>query len=87
MENTVTKFGKEMIGYSDNRNDFIGKDEITVTITINEYRDLVSYKASHDGELSKLKSECSKYEDRIRSLQSEIQALRMNMDSMNNKGV
>lgn len=41
MEQSVYKFGKEMLGYDDNRLNYIGEKEITVTITLAEYRRLV----------------------------------------------
>lgn len=41
------KYAKET-DYGNNKNDYIAPDEITVTITLAEYRDLVSVKATTD---------------------------------------
>lgn len=41
-------------------NNFVGESEITVTITLNEYRDLVTEKATKDSDIAK--AEENKYE-------------------------
>ena len=56
-------------------NDFVIDDEITVRITIAEYRELVSFKAKHEAELSKLKSEKFKVEQENKRLKDKILSL------------
>lgn len=51
---------KKECDYSSNRNDFIGESEITVTITLGEYRKLVTEKATKDSDIAK--AEANKYE-------------------------
>ena len=41
-------FAKEVEKYNDDANNYTGEKEITVTITLNEYRELVSVKATKD---------------------------------------
>ena len=43
-----TKYSKEMGSYSDDPNNYVAPDEITVRITLNEYRELVAVKATTD---------------------------------------
>ena len=45
-----------------NNNDYVVENEITVQITLAEYRELVGFKAKHGAELSELKSEKYKVE-------------------------
>lgn len=43
---------KKEIGYG-TENNFLGESEITVTITLAEYRNLVAFKAQYEGEINK----------------------------------
>lgn len=57
------------------KNDFIGQDEITVTITLCEYRELVARNAKHEEELRKARDE--KYE-----AEKKADALRAKLDKL-----
>lgn len=58
-----------------NSNDYVVEDEITVQITLSEYRELVGFKAKHDSELSKLKNEKFKVEQENKRLKDKILSL------------
>ena len=52
MENNFTK----EVGYSLDKNDFILEQELTVTITLHEYRELVDYNARAKGKIEEIQS-------------------------------
>ena len=52
-----TKYSKNVEGYSGDVNNYKAPDELMVVITLNEYRELVTFKGKHEHELSELKSE------------------------------
>ncbi len=62
-----TDYGRE--------NDFVGEDEITVTITLNEYRQLVEFHANGENRIEK--AEKNKYlrEEKIRTLEHRVEDL------------
>ena len=66
-------FKKEADGgwNNDNRNDFVGESEITVTVTLHEYRELVEFKA--------------KTNETIRLKDEEIRKARVAMDEAQKK--
>lgn len=55
--------------------DFLVENELTVTITLSEYRELVGFKASNEGELSKVRSEKIKVEQENKRLKDKILSL------------
>lgn len=58
-----------------NSNDYVVENEITVQITLSEYRELVGFKAKYDAELSKLKNEKFKVEQENKRLKDKILSL------------
>ncbi len=62
-----TDYGRE--------NDFVGEDEITVAITLNEYRQLVEFHANGENRIEK--AEKNKYlrEEKIRTLEHRVEDL------------
>lgn len=56
-------------------NDFVVDNEITVRITLAEYRELVGFKAKYEAELSKLKNEKFKVEQENKRLKDKILSL------------
>lgn len=58
-----------------NTNDYVVENEITVNITLSEYRELVGFKAKYDAELSKLKNEKFKVEQENKRLKDKILSL------------
>ena len=75
MENTnnIKKYGKEMLSYNDKAENYQGENELMVTITLNEYRALVSQKA--ETELGKIQRELWKKQDEIKLLNDRIKTL------------
>ena len=58
-----------------NSNDYVVENEITVQITLSEYRELVGFKAKYDAGLSKLKNEKFKVEQENKRLKDKILSL------------
>lgn len=58
-----------------NSNDYVVENEITVRITLSEYRELVGFRAKYEAELSKLKNEKFKVEQENKRLKDKILSL------------
>lgn len=58
-----------------NNNDYVVENEITVQITLAEYRELVAFRAKHGAELSELKNEKYKVEQENKRLKDKILSL------------
>lgn len=58
-----------------NNNDYVVENEITVQITLAEYRELVGFRAKHGAELSDLKNEKYKVEQENKRLKDKILSL------------
>ena len=56
-------------------NDYVVENEITVRITLAEYRELVGFKAKHGAELSNLRNEKFKVEQENKRLKDKILSL------------
>lgn len=66
-------FKKETIwGAADN---FVGEDEITVTITINEYRNLVKEVAKKDYDLEKEREKTRESDKKAEAYKAKLEAL------------
>lgn len=75
MDQVMKKYGKEVNDYSTNKHDYIGDDEITVTITLGEYRELVTKTATSDAEISKAKNALYDKDAQIKKLNERIEQL------------
>ena len=68
---------KKLDGYrTDNMNNYTAPGEITVTITLNEYRDLVEKNATASADISKANSDKYKLQNEITALKKEADDLR-----------
>lgn len=75
-ENTIDyMLQKKTEPYSSNLHDFVADGEITVTITLSEYRDLVSFKANGDSKINELRSCLFKSEQNVRELEEKVKTL------------
>jgi len=66
------KLEKAIEGWGVEREDFVVDKEITVTITLHEYRDLVKVKAIKDFEIEKIKSKNYSLEEENKKLKQRI---------------
>lgn len=93
MENTVvtnTVLDKKLDGYgADSKlQNFVAPQEITVTITLSEYRELVSKVATRDADIDKANTEKWKRDDENKKLKAEVSELKAKLyelqSNMNN---
>lgn len=75
-EKTNWKFEKKTDGWTDDIDNYFVPHELTITITLREYRDLVKKAAKSDFEMDKLKEEKSSLRQKVDKLESEITGLR-----------
>ena len=67
---------KKLDKYGNNNNDFVATGELTVTITLSEYRALVASKATRDADINKANTDRFQRESENRSLKEEIAKLK-----------
>ena len=83
-----TKYSKEMGSYGDDPNNYVAPDEITVRITLAEYRELVSVKAvkdklvkdAEDGKYQR-ETDIKKLTEENATLKAELYELRKKLDA------
>lgn len=66
------KLGK----YGGNNNDFVATGELTVTITLSEYRALVASKATRDADINKANTDRFQRESENKALKEEVTKLK-----------
>ncbi|MBS6063989.1 MAG: hypothetical protein KH972_08960 [Peptostreptococcaceae bacterium] len=80
MENVSIKdviLDKKMDGYGFEKDNFVASGEITVTITLNEYRELVSSKATKKLDIDKAEKDKYARESEISSLKKQVDELKV----------
>ena len=70
-----TILNRKLDGYYSENNDFVASGEITVEITLSEYRDLVASKARKDYEIEKVRDEKYELDKENTELKKEIKML------------
>ena len=76
---------KKETEYNVNENNFVGESEITVTITLNEYRELVGIKATRDKDVKAADKAASEARIEARDLESENTKLKMEIYELKKK--
>lgn len=76
---------KKETEYNVNENNFIGESEITVTITLNEYRELVSHTATRDKDIYRAETEARDARIRANTLEEENAGLKAELYEMKTK--
>ena len=66
---------KDFDGYNGTRDDYANGQELMTTITLAEYRDLVSFKAKHEDENRKLRLEGYEKDKQIADLKKKVEVL------------
>jgi hypothetical protein len=86
MENTVNVIlEKKLDGYSSKVEDFVAPGELTVTITLSEYRQLVATAAEKNYEVNRAITARLEAEEKVKRLEQEIKSLREIITSTSNK--
>lgn len=73
---TSKVFEKKANKYGFNENDFVAESELTVTITLNEYRELVSGIATKKDDIDKANADKYTRESQIKALSEENNKLK-----------
>ena len=79
MENVSVKdvvLEKKMDNYGHNEDNFVASQELTVTVTLSEYRKLVSSDATRSEAIKKAESDKYEREQEIKSLKAQVEALK-----------
>lgn len=87
MENTVVSnvvLDKKLDTYSFESKDYIAPQEITVTITLAEYRDLVKRVATRDADIDKANTDRWKREEENKKLKEENAKLKEKLYELQN---
>ena len=82
-EKTDWKFAKETDAFSDSANNYVIPHEITVTITLKEYRDLL--KQASKAEVSEANSKWLEQYNENQKLKKENEGLRQALESLGKK--
>lgn len=88
MENVSVKdviLEKKIDGYRCNENDFVASQELTVTITLAEYRQLIANDATRKEQVDKANADKWSRESEIKALKEENEALRKDLCDMRRK--
>lgn len=76
--NTITTdvvLDKKLDGYGVNNNDFVASSELTVTITLNEYRDLVGKVATSSARISEAEKDKYDRNNENKTLKEKVKEL------------
>lgn len=73
---------KKMDGYGSDLNNFVGEKELLVTITLNEYRELVSEVAKKKKDIDEIRDAKWKAEAENKNLKKEVEELRMKINEL-----
>ena len=75
---------KKMEHYNWKANDYVAENELTITITLAEYRELVASNALKNYDIAKANEDKYKREDENRRLKEEVDALRARLYELQN---
>jgi len=73
---TDAVLGKKMEGFAWNENNFVAENELTITITLAEYRELIEAKATKRYDIDKANEDKYKRDNENKALKSEVEELR-----------
>jgi len=88
MDNVAIKdlvFDKKSEGYGFEKNNFVATSELTVTITLGEYRDLVSKVATRKEAIDKAESDRYERNEKIKQLTEENDKLKAEIYELHKK--
>ena len=76
-ENTILE--KKLDGYGANNKNFVAPGELTVTITVEEYRDLVSSDATRKSQIDEANADKYERNQKIEKLTKDIEELKVEL--------
>jgi hypothetical protein len=84
---TSTILDKKMEHYNWKANDYVAENELTITITLAEYRELVASNALKNYDIAKANEDKYKRDDENRRLKDEVNALRARLYELQSRCV
>ena len=66
------EFGKKINNYREDVDNYVAERELTVVVTLNEYRNLVSQKSAYETEIRHLRENVTTLEQRLSDLHEQI---------------
>lgn len=66
------EFGKKLNNYREDVDNYVADKELTVLITLNEYRNLVSLKSAYEREMGHLRDTLTEREQQLSDLREQI---------------
>ncbi len=73
---------KKIEDYRGDLNNFVGEKELLVTITLNEYRELVSERATKKQHIDEIRDAKWKAENENKTLKKEVEELRLKINEL-----
>lgn len=77
---------EKKMGYSFEENNFLAQSELTVTITLREYRDLIEKVATRDTAIKAAENDKYKRDSENETLKKEVAALKAELYELQKKG-
>ncbi|EOC9197095.1 hypothetical protein ACJB6I_000584 [Staphylococcus pseudintermedius] len=77
-------YTKDFDAYKQTEDNFVANQELTVTITLNEYRDLISEKAKSKQKIDEARNDYYKERDKNRKLEEEVKSLKQKIYELQN---
>ncbi|HGH0899289.1 TPA: hypothetical protein ACJHIR_001388 [Staphylococcus pseudintermedius] len=77
-------YTKDFGSYNLSEDNFVANQELTVTITLNEYRDLISEKAKSKQKIDDARNDYYKERDKNRKLEDEVKSLKQKIYELQN---
>lgn len=77
-------YTKDFGNYNHSEDNFVANQELTVKITLNEYRDLIANKAKSDSEINKTRSDKWEVERQNEEFKKEIEKLKTKIFNLQN---
>lgn len=74
-------YAKEVKNYDDNPKNYVAQDELLVTITLAEYRELVEFKGKNEPEMRALRIEKWNIESELKALKDKVAGLILKYES------
>ncbi|EIL3010534.1 TPA: hypothetical protein ACU2IV_000264 [Staphylococcus pseudintermedius] len=81
---SIHYYTKEFGNYNLSEDNFVANQELTVTITLNEYRDLISEKAKSKQKIDEARNDYYKERDKNRKLEEEVKNLKQKIYELQN---
>ncbi|WP_353457599.1 hypothetical protein [Staphylococcus coagulans] len=77
-------YTKDFDAYKQTEDNFVANQELTVTITLNEYRNLITEKAGFEQKIDKTRNQYFEERNKVDELEKEIKSLKEKIYNLQN---